>query len=145
MNDDKSKPPEPSIEEILASIRRIITEDDKGKAGAAPDAGADDGILDLTERVDGPSLGAAAGESDLVSEVTAAAAAKALAQLVAALERGSGNVGDIKFASGDTLEDMVKDAVKPMAKEWLDQNLPTLVENLVRKEIQRLVGRAKDI
>ena len=65
MNDDKSKPPEPSIEEILASIRRIITEDDKGKAGAAPDAGPDDGILDLTERVDGPSLGAPAGESEL--------------------------------------------------------------------------------
>ena len=145
MNDDKSQPPEPSMEEILASIRRIITEDYKGKAGAAPDAGSDDDILDLTERVDGPSQGAPAGESELVSVVTAAAAAKTLAELVAALEQGSGNVGDIKFASGDTLEDIVKDAVKPMAKEWLDQNLPTLVENLVSKEIQRLVGRAKDI
>jgi cell pole-organizing protein PopZ len=37
-----------------------------------------------------------------------------------------------------TLEDLVKDMLKPMLKGWLDQNLPTLVERLVRAEIERV-------
>ncbi len=175
MNDEKSQTPEPTMEEILASIRRIISEDDQGPGKTALEATADNDILDLTERVDGPQRQAQSdprpidqggselasiparpddtepsprtpeGESGLVSAVTAAAATKALREFVAALEQGSGHVGDITFASGDTLEELVKDAVKPMAKEWLDRNLPTLVEDLVRKEIRRLAGRAEDI
>ena len=160
------------MEEILASIRRIISDNDKGKAEATTDSGRDDGILDLTERMDPPepqprpqpiaddgsegtpistsreavepTLGAPESESGLVSTVTAAAATRVFGELARALEQGSGNVGDITLASGDTLEDVVKDAVKPMLKEWLDQNLPTLVEDLVRKEIQRMVSRVED-
>jgi cell pole-organizing protein PopZ len=37
-----------------------------------------------------------------------------------------------------TLEDLVKDMLKPMLKQWLDDNLPTLVERLVRAEIERV-------
>lgn len=37
-----------------------------------------------------------------------------------------------------TLEDLVKDMLRPMLKEWLDQNLPPLVERLVRQEIERV-------
>jgi cell pole-organizing protein PopZ len=37
-----------------------------------------------------------------------------------------------------TLEDLVKDMLKPMLKVWLDDNLPPLVERLVRAEIERV-------
>ena len=41
-----------------------------------------------------------------------------------------------------TLEDLVKEMLRPMLKAWLDDNLPTLVERLVRAEIERVVRRA---
>ena len=37
-----------------------------------------------------------------------------------------------------TLEDLVTDLLKPMLKDWLDENLPPLVERLVRQEIERV-------
>ena len=43
-----------------------------------------------------------------------------------------------------TLEDLVKEIMRPMIKEWLDSNLPPLVERLVGREIDRLARRAED-
>ena len=43
---------------------------------------------------------------------------------------------------GPTLEDMVREELRPLLKTWLDTNLPALVERLVRAEIERVVGRA---
>ena len=37
-----------------------------------------------------------------------------------------------------TLEDLVKEMLRPMLKNWLDDNLPSLVERLVRAEIERV-------
>jgi cell pole-organizing protein PopZ len=37
-----------------------------------------------------------------------------------------------------TLEDLVKDMLRPLLKAWLDDNLPNLVERLVRAEIERV-------
>ena len=37
-----------------------------------------------------------------------------------------------------TLEDLVKEMLRPMLKAWLDDNLPTMVERLVRAEIERV-------
>ena len=37
-----------------------------------------------------------------------------------------------------TLDDLVKDMLRPMLKSWLDDNLPSLVERLVRAEIERV-------
>ena len=45
---------------------------------------------------------------------------------------------DLAFRSGMTVEDLVREAIKPMLKDWLDQNLPLLVESLVKKEISKL-------
>ena len=39
-----------------------------------------------------------------------------------------------------TLQDLVQEMLRPMLKSWLDDNLPTLVERLVRAEIERLGG-----
>jgi cell pole-organizing protein PopZ len=40
-----------------------------------------------------------------------------------------------------TLEDLVREMLKPMLKAWLDANLPDMVERLVRAEIERLSRR----
>ncbi|MGC1777066.1 MAG: DUF2497 domain-containing protein, partial [Xanthobacteraceae bacterium] len=42
-----------------------------------------------------------------------------------------------------TLEDLVREMLRPMLKTWLDDNLPGMVERLVRAEIERVSrGRA---
>ena len=43
---------------------------------------------------------------------------------------------------GPTIEDLVREEIRPLLKDWLDQHLPPLVERLVRAEIERVVGRA---
>jgi cell pole-organizing protein PopZ len=45
-------------------------------------------------------------------------------------------------AGGPTIEDLVRDEIRPLLKDWLDTHLPPLVERLVRAEIERLAGRA---
>jgi len=67
-------------------------------------------------------------ESSIISSATAAAvdsAFNALAQTVL-------------VQNAKTLEDLVKEMLRPMLQHWLDNNLPTLVERLVRQEIERV-------
>ena len=45
--------------------------------------------------------------------------------------------------SGNTLEDLVRELLKPMLKSWLDENLPPIVERMVAKEIARLARTKK--
>ena len=127
------------MEEILASIKRVIAEDGRS-AAARPARGsrpveaprappADDDVLELSDPVD---------ESDgLVSEGAAAASQKALAALSAVRERSeSAPVGE------GPLEAVVRDMLKPMLKEWLDANLPEIIEQLVAREIARITGKS---
>ena len=44
-----------------------------------------------------------------------------------------------------TIEDLVKDVMRPMIREWLDDNLPSLVERMVGREIERLTREAEEI
>ncbi len=44
-------------------------------------------------------------------------------------------------AADNTLEGLVREMLRPMMKEWLDANLPRLVEGMVAKEIARITGR----
>ena len=92
-------------------------------------------VLELTEFApEEPALAvaprSAMSELDaLVSESTAAASAQALASL----NRIS--------AGGRTLEDVVRDCLRPLLKDWLDRNLTSLTERLVQKEIRRITGQ----
>jgi cell pole-organizing protein PopZ len=45
-------------------------------------------------------------------------------------------------SGGPTIADLVREEIRPMLKEWLDSNLPPLVERLVRAEIERVISRA---
>ena len=44
----------------------------------------------------------------------------------------------LSFRSGTTVEDLVREAIKPMLKDWMDHNLSSIVEALVKKEISKL-------
>ena len=78
-------------------------------------------------------------ESGLVAPETAAAAASSvdgLRRMLAASRSTQTHRG------GPTIEDLVREEIRPLLKEWLDSHLPGLVERQVRAEIERLVGRA---
>jgi cell pole-organizing protein PopZ len=127
---------EPSMEEILASIKRVIAEDSRAQP-ARPARGsrpveaprpAEDDVLELSDPV--------TDADGLVSEDAAAASQKALAALSAVREKTETvPVGD------GPLEAVVREMLKPMLKDWLDANLPEIIEQLVAREIARITGK----
>jgi uncharacterized protein len=188
MPDTPKSPPEPSMEEIIASISRIITEDKTPAEPARPIGEDPSEVLELTEAVGedgsvrrvppfsehsntapsappgqtGPAAAetAAQGEPDrsktgtegqspnelgrerLVSSAASGAAAAAFAQL-GALPRERRREAELPLGGTDrTLEDIVRDMLRPLLQTWLDQHLPGVVERLVREEIARVVNEA---
>jgi hypothetical protein len=181
---------EPTMEEILASIRRIISEDDapageeaeaapaeaEAAAEAAPEPApepepepaaaaepepvaaaaqpepepepaAEEEALELTEKVEthgdldvftAPAAEPAAAPASveaLVSERAASAAASSFGALSAA----------IIMPRGDrTLEDVVRELLRPLLQQWLDENLPGIVQQAVESEVERIArGRVR--
>ena len=130
---------EPSMEDILSSIRRVIARDEApGTAREITPAVAED-ILDLHDEEDDDAVPAA---DELVSEASADAARQSLEALTAAIAPAVAAATVAAPASvGRTMEDVVLDALRPMLKDWLDSNLPSLVEAMVAKDISRITGR----
>ena len=82
------------------------------------------------------------GRERILSSATSGAAAAAFAQL-GSLPRERRREGELPLGAVDrTLEDIVRDMLRPLLQTWLDENLPRLVERLVREEIARVVGEA---
>ena len=52
------------------------------------------------------------------------------------------SAADMNFMSGNTVEAMVREMLRPMLKDWLDANLPAIVEAQVRKEVERIARNA---
>ena len=77
----------------------------------------------------------------LVSKDASSAAAASLGELSKA---AAGKTGKLQFGEGATLEDMVREMIKPMLGQWLDENLPGIVERLVRREIKNMADQALD-
>ena len=131
------------MEEILASIKRVIAEDGRAPAarparGSRPvDAGRPAAPLpeeDVLELQDPVSDGEGAG---LVSEDAAAASRQSLAVLSALREKTE------TLPAGDgPLEAVVREMLKPLLKDWLDRHLPEMVEELVTREIARITGKS---
>lgn len=138
---------EPSMEEILSSIKKIIADEDHAPAAAA----GDDDVLELTEesavsddraavrpaprRTRSVSARTAAvPPATIVSPVAAAKSRDSLAALSALLVQPD--------APDNTLEGLVRELLRPVLKEWLDARLPEIVESMVAKEIARITGRA---
>lgn len=74
----------------------------------------------------------------IMSVTTEAAAAAALAGLASA---GVPKIQSSSGFEGVTVETIVRELLRPMLREWMDNNLPTLVERLVEAEIERLSRR----
>ncbi|CAM3219842.1 DUF2497 domain-containing protein [Sphingomonas antarctica] len=115
----------PSMDAILASIKRIIAEEVETvptqplrRVGTPP---AD--ILDLTEEAE-PLV------SPIAAESSRARLDALSAMVVTANPHGS-----------DTLEGLIRDMLRPMLAEWLDAKLPAMVERLVAVEIERITAR----
>ncbi len=151
------------MEEILASIRKIISDD---APPAAADGDAD--VIELTQMVqdDGsvvnvdpapppaeeppmPPKSAIPPLADtLVSEPAANAAGSALSSLANTVEierlSSAPMMGTPLGNGARTLEDMAIELMRPLLKQWLDQNLPSTVDRLVQKEIERISRKAQD-
>ena len=190
---------DPSMDDILASIRRIL--DEEGTRVAAPVDGAEPALqpvpdvpapkvavgpvleLDRSMMLPEPDEGApgpvptpppilmepvaampsyqtqdlphdpvplptmapallAPMPADAASPLVAPAAAAAAASSVSALMRTLASERTTATSrQGPTIEDLVREEMRPLLKEWLDTHLPPLVERLVRTEIERVVSR----
>jgi len=162
---------EPSMEDILASIRRILAEEE-GVPPAAPaaipapaESTIGDGVLQLDasmmlpdeiatpapplpEAPPPPAVAAPLPPAIVPppppsANLMAPEAAAATATLVGSLVRTLAAERTMQVHSGGpTIEDIVRAELRPLLKQWLDANLPAMVERLVRVEIERVVGRA---
>ena len=135
---------EPSMEDILSSIRRVIARDEA--PGARIQRGGED-VLDLhDEEADEAEEAAAAiptpakpTDEELVSAASAHAARQSLEALNAAVSPAAPAAS--APSGGRTMEEVVLEALRPMLKDWLDANLPAMVEAMVAKEISRITGK----
>ncbi|MDG2532845.1 DUF2497 domain-containing protein [Sphingomonas sp. HITSZ_GF] len=165
---------EPSMEEILSSIKRIIAEEGdaaiatrtrrggRATTTAAEKSAAVDEVLELSQPVEEdrletptpmsmgsptpPKPAAEKPARTMPVEAEAAPAEPIVSDSAAQATRGplealSRMVVKPEVTGSDTLEGMVRSMLKPMLSEWLDANLPRLVEDMVAKEISRITGR----
>ncbi|MEM8771427.1 MAG: DUF2497 domain-containing protein [Pseudomonadota bacterium] len=173
--------PEPSMEEILASIRRIISEDDEEEAtAAAPQSPVKPTLVrkpqeaEPVEDAPDPVVETASAKEAEIKDAPAPVPAeddanphletedvemikKNVAEAMeddAILDDGAAEAASSAFQSlsqsvrvtegpGRTLEDIVVDMLKPMVKDWLDANLPAIVEEKVEEEVQRVARRRR--
>ena len=149
------------MEEILSSIKRIIAEDKaidadrpqssrktplKPSLQAVPKIEVSDEneeVLELTDELqehENPSAQGVFGdrrkEERLIDDNKLDSMRQSLSALVEkeAMDRRAPQ----QRPGGTSLEDLTRELMRPMIKQWLDQNLPDLVEELVAREIQRL-------
>ena len=162
---------EPSMEDILASIKKIIADDSERKispprvrtsplqtvpmhdvvdlaerpviqpplveesavfAVAPRPENSDDDVLELNERAPDVMV-------DEVADIVSPAAAEASRSALSSLSR---LIVKPVVEGGDTLEGLVREMLKPMLKDWLDANLPEVVERVVAQEVARISGRS---
>ena len=134
---------EPSMEDILASIKKVIAEEKELRTAPPPvdaledaplpeETGVgDDDVLELDEPLAPPAdLG-----PPLLDEGAAGHSREALEQLttIAASVPAAPQV--------NPLEEMVREMLKPILKQWLDEHLPNMVDDHVKREITRITGR----
>ena len=146
---------EPTVEEILESIKKVIARDNRAGADeqrrqreaegvVASEPAEDEDVLDLAEdaRVTVDEDGDQAVdrlEAALVTETARATMHESLAALAMLAEPG---VRPQIVRSGETsLEGLVRDMLRPALADWLDANLPPMVERMVAAEIARIVGK----
>lgn len=166
---------EPTVEEILESIKKVIARDNRAGAAIerqrreveglrevreadsdedleAADLVSDEDVLDLSAMAqfeeDEPDFDEDAGEAETSAQteldhlVTADAQESMRESLAALAMLAKPGAPPQIVRSGETsLEGLVREMLRPALAEWLDKNLPPLVEKLVAAEIARIVGK----
>jgi cell pole-organizing protein PopZ len=132
---------EPSMEDILASIKKVIAEEKELRTAVdaveeprgEEDGDAGDDVLELDEPIEAPApadLGPPLLD-DNMAETTRHS-----------LEELSSVAATVPPApSVNPLEEMVREMLRPILKEWLDEHLPNIVNDHVKREISRITGR----
>ena len=140
------------MEEILASIKRVIADDNRAVAGPrvaarprlhvppepepeiAAEASVDeDDVLELSDPV--------REDDGLTSADVTVAARQSLAQLAAMRQALPAAAPSAPVGDGP-LEAVVREMLRPMLKQWLDERLPEMVEDMVAREIARITGKS---
>ena len=127
------------MDEILSSIKRIIADDERIRPAArrvpkaAPPEDDNEGILELTQTA------ADEAEDVLLDDHKAQSLRHSFSALQTLSEPG---VAPQIVRSGETsLESLTRDLLRPMLKDWLDNNLPPIVEAMVEREITRITKK----
>jgi len=141
---------EPTVEEILESIKKVIARDNRAQAaeerqrkefsGVAEER-QDDDVFDLgegSELVDEVEAGEA-DQAPLVNDAAQASMRDSLAALSMLAKPGA--PPQIVRSGETSLEELVRELLRPALAEWLDKNLPPLVERMVAAEIQRIASK----
>jgi len=143
----KAVAPPPAATNSQNEIDAMLAELDGPKAAPKPPPAAE--VLDLTEAMAAPPEPSPAptfrtidGTSDVVfSNKPAPPPDRGLIsnETIAAVDSAFNTLAHtIIGQNARTLEDLVKEMLRPMLKSWLDDNLPGLVERIVRAEIERV-------
>ena len=158
---------EPSMEEILSSIRRILSheeeatsqgEEDLKTSVSAPalesvNSQGEEGVMELTEQMrienETEDVVADAQKNDvpddmiLLSEEAVQASTDRLSRLIDSVNQEKKQVPLPSVPASNNLEEIVMTLLRPYLKEWLDSNLPSLVEKVVQKEVEKLARKVK--
>ncbi len=151
------------MEDILSSIKRIIAEENDGAPRAKrparhlpprsePEPFGHDEILELSDPAPayeperGAPVAAPVASAPIPAEPAAPTPESILSPRTAEASRGpldalSRLVVKPDVAGSDTLEGMVREMLRPMLRDWLDQHLPAMVETMVAREIDRITGK----
>ena len=152
---------EPSVEDILASIKKVMAADNQaarnisksrnsGASYTAPTRADDDPILELgafeqahadKSREEGRSHADDDSANPLIAEDGVDSVRSSL-EALAALSM-PGKAPQIVRSGETSLEGLVREMLRPMLKNWLDENLPPLVEQMVAGEIRRITRKEK--
>jgi cell pole-organizing protein PopZ len=149
---------EPSVEEILESIKKVIARDNRvgaaeerrereergvARIADAPESETADEeeVLELAELAEAAEPEVALEESDspLLGSDAASSMRESLAALAVLAEPGA--PPQIVRSGETSLEGLTRELLRPALAEWLDKNLPPLVERMVAAEIARIVGK----
>ena len=128
---------EPSMEDILASIKRVIAEEKEIRAAAPPSEpeGQDDDILELDESMTAPPPVPVDLGPPLIEEEVADESRTRLEQLASVAATAP------PPPQFNPLEEMIREMLRPILKQWLDDHLPGIVDEHVKREIHRITGR----
>ena len=131
---------DPSMEDILASIKRVIAEEKEIRAAAPPPSPAadeeEDDVLELEEVVEAQLAPPIDLGPPLIEEGLADSSRVRLEELATVAANAPPPA-----PSANPLEELVREMLRPILKEWLDDHLPQVVDEHVKREIHRITGR----